>query len=436
MLNLIKQEDVMLSEKERIKAYRQMQSSIRNSEKYLIVGIDIAKKKDVAFFGTATGKTVCKQLVFGNDRKGFEELEARAEQLRLKHRLTQVVFGMEPTANYHKPLAEYLIQRDAMVVQVLGNAVVHNRQLLDNRWDKHDRKDAANIADLISSGKCLYYDYPAQAIHDLRELLSLRRRYRKLEAGLRTRIRNNLLALYFPELDSRFASCQSDCLDIIKSCFSPALIAAMPFEEFYRRFFKPRRKKQKEFLEQIWNDAHVTIGRPVDETVQFMAEQAVTQLEQFRTEIAHLDRQINNIAAAIPVYQYVMSIPGFGPFITAKTIAAIDDPERFSNEAQLIKLAGFDLCASRSGEPSGKAIPKISKKGNSELRFALFQAAMVATTKKSLFIRYMNQKLQGRELEKGIKKKVRTKVACKLLVIAWTLMKEHQYFNAERLMLT
>jgi len=106
------------------------------------------------------------------------------------------------------------------------------------------------------------------------------------------------------------------------------------------------------------------------------------------------------------------------------------------NEAQLIKLAGFDLCASRSGEPSGKAIPKISKKGNSELRFALFQAAMVATTKKPLFIRYMNQKLQGRELEKGIKKKVRTKVACKLLVIAWTLMKEHQYFNAERLMLT
>jgi hypothetical protein len=34
MVNLIKQEDVMLSETERLNAYRQMQLSIRNSEHY------------------------------------------------------------------------------------------------------------------------------------------------------------------------------------------------------------------------------------------------------------------------------------------------------------------------------------------------------------------------------------------------------------------
>jgi hypothetical protein len=61
---------------------------------------------------------------------------------------------------------------------------------------------------------------------------------------------------------------------------------------------------------------------------------------------------------------------------------------------------------------------------------------MVATSKNTLFIRYLNQKMQGREQEKGIQKKMRTKVAAKLLVIAWTLMKEHQYFNGEHLNLT
>jgi transposase len=170
--------------------------------------------------------------------------------------------------------------------------------------------------------------------------------------------------------------------------------------------------------------------------VQFMAEQAVIQLEQFREQIAYLDQQIGSIAAAMPEYRYVISIPGFGPFITAKVIASINDPERFSNEAQVIKLAGFDLCASRSGQTSDKALPKISKKGNAELRFALYQAAMVATTTQPLFIKYMHQKLQGREQEKGIQKKMRTKVAAKLLVIAWTLMKKHQYFNAELLKVT
>ena len=48
----------------------------------------------------------------------------------------------------------------------------------------------------------------------------------------------------------------------------------------------------------------------------------------------------------------------------------------------------------------------------------------------------MLQKIQGREQEKGIQKKMRTKVAAKLLVIALTLMKEHKYFNAEQFRLS
>jgi transposase len=344
---------------------------------------------------------------------------------------------MEPTANYHKPLAEYLIQRDAMVVQVSGTAVTRNRELLDNRWDKHDRKDAANVADLVGAGKCQFYDNPPQAIYDLRELLSLRRRYRKLESGLRTRIRNNLLALYFPELDRRFSTYQQDCLTIISTCFSPVVIAAMPFEEFcWRIVTRKKGNRQIAFLEDIWNTAHHSIGRPVDESVQYMAERMVAQLGQIRADIADLDQQIFKIASSLPYYQYLISIPGFGPFITAKFLATINDPGRFSNEAQVIKLAGFDLCASRSGKPAGKAVPVISKKGNAELRFALVQAAIVATTRNTLFIKYLSQKLQGREQEKGILKKMRTKVASKLLVIAWTLMKHNEYFNAEHLKLT
>ena len=70
--------------------------------------------------------------------------------------LPKVVFGVEPTANYHKPLGEHLVKCGRMVVLVSGVAVKRNRELLDGRWDKHDTKDAANIADLISQGKCLF----------------------------------------------------------------------------------------------------------------------------------------------------------------------------------------------------------------------------------------------------------------------------------------
>ena len=73
------------------------------------------------------------------------------------------------------------------MVLVAGAAVKHNRPLLDGRWDKHDTKDSANIADLICQGKFLYYEYPDPKMQDLRNLLALKRRLKKEEHGLQVR---------------------------------------------------------------------------------------------------------------------------------------------------------------------------------------------------------------------------------------------------------
>ena len=108
----------MQSETERLTAYRQLRTEIRSSERHLIVGLDIAKEKHYAFFGTATEQVLCKQFTFPNSKDGFELLLSRTEQLRLQQHLDTVVFGMEPTANYHKPLADYLVRQEQQVVQV------------------------------------------------------------------------------------------------------------------------------------------------------------------------------------------------------------------------------------------------------------------------------------------------------------------------------
>ena len=49
----------------RIKEYRQIRKEVRGSDKYLLVGIDVGKEKHYAFYGTATGKTLKRKLVFG-----------------------------------------------------------------------------------------------------------------------------------------------------------------------------------------------------------------------------------------------------------------------------------------------------------------------------------------------------------------------------------
>jgi transposase len=406
-----------------IEQFRQIKEQIRGSKEYLIVGIDVAKEKHYAFFATATGKTLLRRLVFENRREGFDKLLFHADALRRQHGLTRMVFGLEPTANYHKPLGEHLIKNEHMVVLVSGNAVKRNRELLDGRWDKHDLKDAANVADLISQGKCLFYDHPGEGLRELRSLISLKRRLKKQEHGSKARIRNHLIAQYFPELD-RFAG-YGEGLAI-------QAIRQMEFNDFVRLIASRNGgHRQRRRLQLIWDKAGESIGCATGEALTFEAQVMVERLIQTQEAIRVTDEKIKERCIRFPEYTHLLSIPGFGPDVSAKVLAAIGNPFRFESAKQVLKLAGLDLSAQRSGKRSDGAIPVLSKKGKADLLYALFQAAMTASTRNRAFITYFTNKLKGREREKGIKTKMRVKLSAKLLTIAWTIMKKKEPFNPE-----
>ena len=423
-----------VDESSRLVEFRQLKKEIRGSEEHLIVGIDIAKDTHKAFFSTATGKTLLRRLVFENNIEGFGRLRARTEALKVQHCLNKVVYGMEPTANYHKPLAEYLIKCGHHVVLVSGVAVNKNRELLDGRWDKHDTKDSANVADLISQGKCLFYDYPSMPLRDLRNLLSLKRRLKKQEHGTRVRIRNHLLAQYFPEFDRYFGKRCSESLPIVKWCLNPSMIAGMEYDEFVH-LIAPRMKTigQEKRLKSIWEMAIDSIGCEVGHETGFEAKLMVEELQRLRDTLHELEDHIENICLGFPEYSYLLTISGFGPDVSSKVLGAIGNPFRFTNGKQVLKLAGYDLSARRSGKTSDTSVPVISKRGKAYLRYALYQAAFVASTSNPHVIVYYTNKLRGREREKGIKTKMRVKLAAKMLIIAWTLMKKKEPFNPEYL---
>ena len=337
----------------RLREFRQLQREIRGSGWYLVVGLDVAKEQHHAFFGTATGKTLWRRLVFDNSREGFERLLIQAEALKVQHGLSQVVFGLEPTANYHKPLGEYLITGGYQVVLVSGNAVKRNRELLDGRWDKHDTKDAANVADLVSQGKCLFYEYPPVALRDLRSLLSFKRRLKRLEHGYRVRIRNHLVAQYFPELDSLYGRSLAAGLAVVRWCLVPAVIAGMEFEEFARLVTTHTRGiGQQRRLRMIWERAADSVGCAGGEVVGFEARLMVEGLRHIQEALRATEEKIEAICAQFPEYPYVLTIPGFGPTVSATVLGAIGNPFRFERASQLLTLAGFDLGADRSGKGS------------------------------------------------------------------------------------
>ena len=418
----------------RLEEFRQLKKEVRGSGEHLIVGIDVAKARHHAFFGTATGKTLFKRLIFDNSREGFERLLIQTEAIQVQHGLNKVVFGLEPTANYHKPLGEFLIKGGHSIVFVSALAVKRNRELLDGRWDKNDSKDSANVADLISQGKFLFYELPCQKLRDLRGLLSLKRKLKKLEHGLRIRIRNHLVAQYFPELDRHYGKSESENLAIVRWCLDPAVIGALDYGKFFQMVTtRDRGISQHKRLRAIWEMAPQSIGCDVGEAVEFEAELLVDTLRRIREAIKRTDQKIKDISCRLPEADYLLTIPGFGPDVSAKVIAAIGNPFRFDSAKQVVKLAGLDLCADRSGNRSDAAIPVISKRGKTYLRYALYQAAFIASIRDRHFITYYTNMLRGRERERGIKTKMRVKLAAKMLVIAWTLMKKKEPFNPDYL---
>jgi transposase len=421
-----------MNEKEvsRVEQFRQFKKQIRGSDKHLIVGIDIAKNKHHAFFGTANGKTILKGLIVENNANGFKHLVTRTEFIMDRDGFEHVVFGVEPTSVYHKPLAEHLINQGRLVVYVTNEAIKKNRSLLDGRWDKNDTKDSANVADMIAQGKCNFYDLPDMAIRDLRSLLLLRKRLKKQLHGCRVRIRNNLVAQYFPELDRHWSQAEAENLAIVRWYLDPQKISQLDFDKFFQAVTQRNKGlRQYKRLRKIWETAAESIGCRPGSALSQEAELLVTNVEFIKQQIAQVENSIEDLCQEFEEYKYLRTIPGFGPYVSAVVLSAIGNPFRFENTSQLIKLAGLDLNANRSGKTSAAAVPVITKKGKGELRYALYQAALVASGLTTLFRAYYHRLLEGRQREKGIRTKMRVKLAAKMLVIAWTLMKKKEPFD-------
>ena len=176
-----------------------------------------------------------------------------------------------------------------------------------------------------------------------------------------------------------------------------------------------------------------SIGCEVGQALDFEAKLMVEDLQQTRDSIRAVEDHIEDICLGFPEYSYLLTIPGFGPDVSSKVLGAIGNPFRFDYGKQVLKLAGYDLCANRSGKTSDSEVPVISKRGKAYLRYALYQAAFIASTSNRHFIIYYTNKLCGRQREKGIKTKMKVKLAAKMLIIAWALMKKKEPFNPEYL---
>jgi len=238
-------------------------------------------------------------------------------------------------------------------------------------------------------------------------------------------------------MDSYYERLGAEGVSIVRWCLAASEIAQLDVDSFIKRVTSRRiRMEKRRRLEEIWEKAGESIGCDGVPGVEHEAKVKVEGLRQIREMIQETEQKIEELCGQFPYYRYLLTIPGFGPDVSAKVLGAIGDPDRFENGKKVLKMGGLDLSADRSGKDSDKATPEISKRGKSDLRYALYQAAFIASTKNRDFMVYCTSKIQSRQKEKGIHTKMLVKLSAKLLVIAWTLMKKKEafdpaYLNAE-----
>ncbi len=142
----------------------------------LIVGVDVGKAFNAVGFMNKDGNVLgsCGKLY--NCREGFEQFVKMIEGLKARHRLRDVLIGMEPTGHYWRKLAYFAKEHGYEVRFVRTTALKHHRELDESSSAKSDKRDALAIANITREGKYIDTVIEDGVLRQLRTLSKARER--------------------------------------------------------------------------------------------------------------------------------------------------------------------------------------------------------------------------------------------------------------------
>ncbi len=136
------------------------------------------------------------------------------------------------------------------------------------------------------------------------------------------------------------------------------------------------------------------------------------------------------VAAPLPAYALLRTIPGVGPTVAAILLAELGDIAWFTKFSQLRKLAGLDIQRVASGQWAGTA--RISRCGKPLLRWALYQAALGACRNAGWRARREGL-ITKRRGDRFAFFKATVELAAKLLRLVWGIWRSGRPYEAARI---
>ena len=393
-----------------------------NRTNRVIVAIDIAKKSHDALIEWPNGKR--KLIKIANTLDGFNQL---VEVTNVPIEFIDI--GFEPTADYHRNIAYWFGKQDAQCFLISSLSCARAREMLFKTWDKHDRKDATVILYLMQQKMMEPFHDPL--LENRMDVQELSNAYYQVSLA-RTRCQhsfiNHYLTLYFPEMERYFHSSRAEwfCNFLLKYPI-PSTITRYKKTIFVKRAWTivGRKVAKQRFLEELYELAEKSIGLPVaiDSQALETYKQLLNRYLILNQQRLQLEETSIQFLSEREDYQHLISLPGVGPIIALIVLAESGDLRRFKHHRQYLNFCGFNLSGKQSGQKS--AHYKLSKRGNSRLRYAFWLAAINAIRQtensfRNKFERYVKKDPDNPDL----KRKGRVAVAVKLARVAHALVKK------------
>jgi transposase len=336
--------------------------------------------------------------------------------------------GLEPTGDYHRPLAYRLLKEGFDVVSISSIALARVREARYGTWDKNDPKDAQVILFMLAQNLVqIYYDPLLNGTHDVQELAST---YFQLSLA-RVRLQHSLvlhyIPLYFPEFLRYWDSTRATWFIRFMLRFpTAAAIRMLDAEAFSREAWDlvGRKVAKRALLAEIYKMAGESIGLPValDSPAIEMFRLQLLRYAELNEQRAGLDARAQAILRDNADFIRLQTLPGIGPILALTILAEAGDMRRFAHHRKFLKYCGLDPSKSQSGQSRGRET--LSKRGNKRLRMAFWMAALRAVhSPENAFRDKYERYLCAAPFDADRKRKALTATAAKMARVTYAVIK-------------
>jgi len=332
----------------------------------VIVGIDVAKWKQVVGFGSADGGPV----VLGRWTHPVETREFFATCEALRESGQRVTVVMEPSGTYGDPLVHWFQSEGFEVRRVLGKQVHDGAAALDGVVSGHDAKAASLLVALHRlHGSQEWLPRPEES-RVLRALVG-QHTWHDEQCGRLRGMAEGLLARHWPELGGLLRPGSKVYWRLLEELGGPRRVAAAPSSAagFMRRVAGNFLKESK--VHSIVESARGTLGVPM-----LPAEEAWLQhvASEYLRSAKQRDELRQKMEAAVREHADERLIALLGVGAVATLLAYNLDPLAFSSASAFVKALGLGLKERSSGEHSGRL--RITKRGAPRARWIMALAAL------------------------------------------------------------